>query len=482
MLGHSREELLTMSLADGVAPEESHRLAEDISKFPGNDCVKSEWRLRRRNGTILVGEVNARRLPDTRLLGVVRDITERIEAEANRRSLESQLAQAQKMEAIGRLAGGIAHDFNNLLTVINGNCEVLLAGTSSANGKAKTMLTCIRDAGEHAAALTRQLLTFSRQQVIEPRVFEINSAVRNIETLLRRLIGDDIRLVTKLETQPSQVEADPAQIGQILVNLAVNARDAMANGGTLTITTRNAEIDESAAREHGMRAGSYVLLAADDTGCGMTPEVRARIFEPFFTTKDPGKGTGIGLATVRTIVDESKGFIVVESEPGSGSTFNVYLPVVKNAVIRRKPECPQAELSGGEETILLVEDDREVRAITQYFLREAGYEVAEAGSGLEALSISEQHAGPIDLLVTDLVLPELNGKALAERLTFLRPNLKVLYLSGYMDLPLRPGVLQGDDNFLQKPFAPSALVAKVREVLDRSASLVADCASPRRSW
>jgi PAS domain S-box-containing protein len=472
MLGYARDELLQLSLGEVVLADDLACLTGEC--IPGAGSIRCEWRFRRSDGTLVEAEVNARQLPDRRLLGVVRDITQRKRAEAQRRSLESQLAQAQKMEAIGRLSAGVAHDFNNLLTVINGNCELLLERTPHEQQDRVAMLRCIHDAGEQAATLTRRLLTFSHQQVVEPQLVDVNAVIGNIAALLQRLSGDGVQLVTVLGEQLGQVQADPAQLGQVLVNLAVNARDAMPQGGTLTIETRNVSIDDAYPSEHdAVPAGTYVLLSVTDTGCGMTPEMRARIFEAFFTTKAPGKGTGIGLATVQTIVDESRGFIAVESEPGHGSTFRIYLPVVAVPIVSvpvvtvpassLSDEVPQKDPPRGDETILLVEDDAEVRAVTLHFLRQAGYEVLEAGDGAEALAICEQHAGRIDLLVTDLVLPQLSGEALARHVALARPGIKVLCLSGYTDEKSAP-----DQPFLQKPFSPKVLVAKVREVLDQA--------------
>lgn len=387
-------------------------------------------------------------------------------SEATRVALETQLIQAQKMEAIGQLAGGIAHDFNNLLTVING-CSELLQMMTPPDDERVEMLQGISDAGQRAAALTRQLLSFSRQQVVAPRLVDLNLVVRESATLLRRLIGEDVLLVTLPGDQATRIEADPAQIGQVIMNLAVNARDAMPTGGTLTIEITTAAIDETSARSlPGARPGRFALLTVTDTGCGMTRDVLSRIFEPFYTTKPPGKGTGIGLATVRTIVDECGGFVVAESQPGKGSTFKVYFPVV-DATFRLPPTAVcDADSPRGSETILLAEDDDRVRAMTRQSLQQSGYTVVEARDGKEALRLSAQHSGTIDLLVTDVVMPELGGRELVEQITLVRPDLKVLYLSGYTsDGIVRHGVLQAEVAFLQKPFTPTELAKKVREVL-----------------
>jgi PAS domain S-box-containing protein len=393
------------------------------------------------------------------------DVTER-------RRLEEQYRQAQKMEAVGRLAGGIAHDFNNLLTVINGYGEFLLSNLDPENPH-RPLVEEMRRAGERAATLTHQLLGLCRRQAAAPRVIDLNAVVANCGKLLQRMIGEDVELATDLKaTRP--VRADPAQVDQVLMNLAVNARDAMPQGGTLTIRTRDLELDEAGARARaGLRAGAYVLLAVTDTGAGMTEEVRAHLFEPFFTTKEPGKGTGLGLATVYTIVRQARGAVEVDSAPGAGTTFRLYLPVADGGT----PGRPGAERPGrgdlpeagrpalrGTETVLLVEDEEAVRALIGHVLREGGYTVLEAGQGEEALRIALEYRGPIHLLVADLVLPQLGGQPLAERLRARHPEMAVLFVSGYPD---RSGAAGGQPvHFLQKPFSPAALAQKVREVLD----------------
>jgi nitrogen-specific signal transduction histidine kinase/ActR/RegA family two-component response regulator len=398
----------------------------------------------------------------TLIRGSVTDITERKRAEETRRILESRLAQAQKMEAVGRLAGGVAHDFNNLLTVIIGYCELLRA-TGPLADAGHDMVEGICAASERAAALTRQLLTFSRQQVVEPCVLDLNAVVADTEKMLRRLIGEDIRLETVLQPALAPVRADPGQIGQVIMNLAVNARDAMPSGGKLTIETATVELDETFAET---RPGRYVLLAVTDTGQGMTPEVKARVFEPFFTTKGSGRGTGLGLATVRTIAEQNRGFVAVYSEPGRGSTFKVYLPTLDGSARVEPAGLTPGGPVGGTETILLVEDEDAVRAVTRRILQGLGYTVVEASGGFEALRWAEQFAGTIDLLVTDVVMPDLGGRKLVEELTLVRPGLKVLYLSGYTDdAVVRHGVLHADVAFLQKPFTVEALARKVRQTL-----------------
>jgi signal transduction histidine kinase len=344
--------------------------------------------------------------------------------------LEEQLRQSQKMEAIGQLAGGVAHDFNNVLTIVSGYSQLLLSQTD-LNEAARDKIHEISQAGERAASLTRQLLAFGRRQVLEPKVLDINALVTGTEKMLRHTIGEDIDLGTALDPQLTRVTADPGQIEQIILNLAVNARDAMPQGGKLTIETANVELDESYTRTHATaKPGSYVMLAVSDTGCGMTPEVMHRAFEPFFTTKDPGKGTGLGLATVYGIVQQSGGHIGLYSELGRGTIFKVYLP-------RTEAEAPSVEswqetrvLPAGSETVLLVEDDDSVRALSRSVLEMSGYTVLEASGGREALSVCEQHSGPIQIVVTDVVMPEMGGRILAQQVSALRPGINMTFTIG----------------------------------------------------
>jgi CheY-like chemotaxis protein len=369
------------------------------------------------------------------------------------------------MEAIGQLAGGVAHDFNNLLTVINGYADLVLGMLPA--GEARDMVSEMARAGGRAATLTRQLLAFSRKTVLAPRVMDLNETVRDMGAMLRRLLGADIDLSVRPGQGVGPVHADPAHLEQVILNLAVNARDAMPRGGKLTIEMREVELDRAyASSRAGVRPGGYVLLAVSDTGCGMTEEVRRHAFEPFFTTKPVGQGTGLGLATVYGIVKQGGGHVEVESEPGTGTTFKVYLPRAE-ADATPMPAPARFTAPRGTETVLLVEDDAAVRALGAQVLRAGGYEVLEAGDGGEALRVRSGHAGPIHLLVTDLVMPGLGGRPLAERLTARYPELKVLYLSGYTDdAAVRYGILRDHANFLQKPFSPTALARKVREVLD----------------
>ncbi len=394
-----------------------------------------------------------------RMMGCHIDVTER-------KHLEVQLRQAQKMEAVGQLAGGVAHDFNNLLTIISGYSEVLLS-TLPAGDPVRASVKAISEAGARAASLTRQLLAFSRQSVLEPKVLDLNAIVQETGDMLRRLIGEDVLLTTVLDPKLSRVKVDPSQVEQVLMNLAVNARDAMPKGGKLTIETGNVELDDRYAATHAdRRSGRHVLLAVSDTGSGMSPEVKARIFEPFFTTKGVGKGTGLGLAMVFGAVKQSGGSIDVYSELGLGSTFKIYLPAAADQA--SSPEKRDSSVVGGTETILLVEDEDGVRALALLVLQRHGYTVLAASDGTDAMRVIEQHRGHIDLLVTDVVMPGMDGRELAEGLRPRFPQMKVLFSSGYTDdAVVRHGVLHDSVFFLQKPYSPFSLAKKVRDVLDK---------------
>jgi PAS domain S-box-containing protein len=390
----------------------------------------------------------------------IRDITERV-------ALEERLRQSQKMEAVGRLAGGIAHDFNNLLTVILGYTQILDDGIARGSRESDST-SQIKSAANRAAGITRQLLAFSRKQVLSPRVINLNDVVLNLDSLLRRLIGEDIEVLTVPANDLGSVKADPGQIEQVIMNLALNSRDAMPDGGKLTLETANATLDETYARQHQpVIPGRYAMLAVSDTGAGMSPETMARIFEPFYTTKEVGKGTGLGLSMVYGIVKQSGGYIWVYSEPGRGTTFKIYLPRVDQPVEGTSAESHPVNVLRGTETLLLVEDDPQLRQLSTSVLAHCGYKVLTASTPEEGLAICENNQGDIGLLITDVVMPRMNGRQLAERVIKMRPGIRVLYISGYTDNAIvHYGVLDPGLWFLPKPFTLSALVGKVREVLD----------------
>jgi PAS domain S-box-containing protein len=394
-------------------------------------------------------------------LGVITDISKI-------KQLEAQLAQAQKMEAIGTLAGGIAHDFNNILTTIIGNAELALMDVIKDESLRKEIEE-IKKAGKRAASLTHQLLAFSRKQMIKPEILDINELLTDIEKMLGRLIGENIELLTIPEPELWQVEIDPGQMEQVIMNLAVNARDAMPKGGKLTIETANADLNKNYFREHGIKEekpGHYVMLTVSDTGSGMDKETRGHIFEPFFTTKEVGKGTGLGLSTVYGIVKQNNGFVWVYSEPEQGSNFKVYLPKVKGDAEPKEKEQSPVEDLGGSETVLIVEDNDSLRNFAQKILHIYGYRTLNAENGEDALRVCKEHDGQIDLMITDVVMPKMGGREAAERLQPLYPQMKVIYMSGYTDDAIvHHGVLEPGLNFLEKPFTPEGLGKKVRKAL-----------------
>jgi PAS domain S-box-containing protein len=422
------------------------------------------------SGEVRFVEIVARdyRLADGSVLadGLVVDVTEH-------RQLEEQLRQAQKMEAVGRLAGGVAHDFNNLLTVIKASTGFLLEELDAADPRREDARH-IAEAADRATGLTRQLLAFSRKQILEPQVLDVNAVVANLRPMLARLIGEDVTVEARLGGTAGSIMADVGQLEQVLINLAVNARDAMPDGGRLTMETAEVTIDERGALAHARREqcavepGSYVLLTVSDTGIGMSPEVRSRIFEPFFTTKDVGKGTGLGLSTAYGIVKQSGGQIWVYSEPDQGTVFKLYFPRLEAAAtasIKPSRESPV----GGTETVLLVEDEKSVRQLARRILERQGYHVLESENGREALAQATAYGGRIHLILTDVVMPELSGRGLVERLTAVRPDAAVIYMSGYTDDDvLRRGMVEPGSRFLQKPFDPKALLRMVREALNRA--------------
>ena len=387
-------------------------------------------------------------------------------SEENALRLSEQLRQAQKMEAVGRLAGGIAHDFNNVLSVIMSYAELLLADLKPGDSSYEDV-KAIRDAGGRAANLTRQLLMFTRQQVLVSKVLGLNEVVAGIDTMLRRMVGEDVELILRPTHPLGAVRADPGSIEQVIMNLVVNARDAMPTGGKLTIETANVVLDEAYARSHlGVIPGPYVLLAVTDTGTGIDEQTLSRMFEPFFTTKEVGKGTGLGLSIVLGIVHQSGGSVWVDSMPGLGTTVKVFLPSVDAAIDATHSTLAPIGLQGTE-TILLVDDDDEVRGVARAILVKSGYRVIAASSGAEALLRCEEHAGPIHLLLSDVVMPELSGPELAKRVRSARPDVKVLCMSGYTDDSIvRHGVLEASIEFFQKPITPAALVARIRQLLD----------------
>jgi PAS domain S-box-containing protein len=449
---------------DGLHPDERDRVAAEIRDLLAHGSGAHEYLFRHRDGQYHWVRAEMRLLRDAagnpvEVVGSWSDITER-------KQLEEQFRQAQMMEAVGRLAGGVAHDFNNLLTVINGYGQLVVAALPPGDPN-RELVREMATAGERAAVLTRQLLAFSRNQLVAPRVLDLKALLADLDSLVRRVIGEDLRLVTASDPDLWPVKADPGQVEQVVLNLVVNARDAMPTGGSLTVETRNVDLDESYARLHAeARPGPHVLLAVTDTGCGMDAATQARIFEPFFTTKGE-RGTCLGLATVHGIVRQAGGHVAVYSEPGRGSTLKVYLPRTAEGVPSATPVPGLRVMPRGTEAVLLVEDEEAVRALARHVLKECGYTVLEAADGQQALRIAEQHRGRIDLLVTDVVMPDLGGRLLAERLTASRPGLKVLYLSGYTDdAVVWHGILEAQVHFLQKPYAPAALAQKVRQVLD----------------
>ncbi|SRR5579875_80821 len=392
------------------------------------------------------------------VIGVALDVSDR-------ERLVDQLRQSQKMQAVGELAGGVAHDFNNLLMVVKGHAQILYDRLAEMPSLRQSVEQ-VEKAADRAASLTRQLLAFSRKQVLQPRVLDMNEVVAGMIKMFSRVIGENIEMTFVPGSNLGRVKADPGQVEQVLLNLVVNARDAMPNGGRLTIETSNAELDKSYMAKHVIQPGPYVMLTVTDTGCGMDAETQARIFEPFFTTKGPGKGTGLGLATVYGVVKQSGGYIWVYSEVGHGTTFKIYLPLVAEEVERPSPDQDKKITAAGSETVLLVEDEQNVRELVADYLRGAGYQVLEAEDGDHALKAASAHKGPIHILVTDVVMPHMSGPELAAKLTDARPAMKVLFISGYTDdTVFRHGVLEGGVAYLQKPFNLKAVSQKIREVL-----------------
>jgi two-component system, cell cycle sensor histidine kinase and response regulator CckA len=475
LLGYTRKEWLStpnfwLSI---IHPDDRERTATAAAAALDSGKTNSvlEFRWLTRDGRFLWVESTSAVALDEQgrpggLRGVTIDISERKRVEEALHKSEEQLQQSQKLEAIGQLAGGIAHDFNNLLTVVSGYCGLALNQLQDEEF-VRHSIEEIKKAGERAASLTRQLLAFSRKQVLQPKVIDLNSVVSEMGRMLQRLIGEDIELRTVLDFKLGNVKADPGQLEQVIMNLAVNSRDAMPHGGQLTIETANVSVDDHYVMEHvAIKPGPYVLLAISDTGVGIDQDAQAHIFEPFFTTKGIGKGTGLGLSTVYGIVKQSGGNIWVYSEVNKGTTFKIYLPRVDEVTPEYKvPESP-SELLHGFETILLAEDDGMVRDLIHKLLKNHGYQVLEAATGSLALKISARYEGQIDLLLTDVVMPEISGREVADQLAQSRPEMKVLYMSGYTDDTIvRHRILDADVAFLQKPFTPEALLLKLQEVL-----------------
>ncbi len=469
MLGYdTAEQVLALDVANDIYadPRERDRIIREHSTVDRVQPVELHWK--RRDGSTFTVRITGRVIRDEQNNEVGYEMM--AEDVSERRALERQLQQSQKMEAIGRLSGGIAHDFNNLLTVITGYTQLAIE-TLGAGHPLQQDLKEIRSAAERAAALTRQLLAFSRQQVLEPRVINLGRVVRDMETLLKRLLGDDVELKTTLDPHLYNVKADPSQISQVVMNLAINARDAMSHGGQLLIETRNEEVRPGARRyPQTMKDGSYAVLVVSDIGAGMDAETISKIFDPFYTTKPQGKGTGLGLSTVYGIVKQSGGYIWVESAVGVGTTFRVYLPVAENAAETPSQKLAAPREGTGHETILLVEDEDGLRALTRSVLQRAGYRVVDACNGVEALKICETSGEKIDLLLTDVVMQQMSGRELTDKLMPKYPEIRVVFMSGYAsDAMVQHGVEVGTAAFLQKPFTTQGLIQKVREALDSAA-------------
>lgn len=468
--GYSEEEFLSMTIKDIRPVEDVPALLEKISIASAEHNGSSTWRHQKKDRTIIDVEITSHPLSfagrRARLV-LANDITERKRAEEALQLTEEQLRQALKMEAVGKLAGGVAHDFNNLLTAITGHSEMCLKQLTPENSL-HSHIDQIKKAGDRAAGLTRQLLAFSRKQILQPEVLDLNHIVLELSKMLQRLIGEDIDLLMGLAADLGKVKADPNQLEQVLMNLVVNARDAMPKGGKLTVETSNVHLGEDFADRHvSVPAGHYVMLAVSDSGCGMDAETLARIYEPFFTTKEVGKGTGLGLATVYGIVKQSEGSIWVYSEVGLGTTFKIYLPAVECEEAKVAAVVENPELLKGAETVLLVEDEEVVREMATELLRENGYHVIEAKHPNEAMALAAQFDGIIHLMLTDVVMPQMSGRDLAEQLLPIRPDMKVLYMSGYTDDAIvHHGVLEEGTAFIAKPFSIDGLSRKLREVLD----------------
>jgi len=450
-------------------PEYRQEIINSLKRDVIQKSVERIFSIVCKKGEIKEIEFKPTLLDDDRIVVILSDITERKRAEKEKAALQEELRQSQKMEAVGRLAGGIAHDFNNLLTVISGNCELSFLQLKGGD-PLKENIQEIKRAADRATSLTRQLLAFSRRQILEPKVLDLNTIIKDLDKMLRRVIGENIKLVTLLSDGLGTVRTDPGWMEQVIINLALNARDAMPSGGKLIIETTNVELGESYAQSHvAMKPGRHVKLCVRDTGTGMSPEVRERLFEPFFTTKAKGKGTGLGLSTVYGIVMQSGGNICVHSEPGLGTTFEIYLPRVDESLEEMREKVTREEPPHGSETILVVEDEEDVRSLLVQVLEMQGYTVLETSCGEDALEVSKNRKEPIHMILTDVVMTGMSGRQLADQLLPLQPKTKVLYMSGYTDNEIfHHGVLEEGTNYIQKPFTIDGLARQVREVLDNN--------------
>lgn len=476
VLGYRPDEMIGRNAFEFLHPDEHADAQADFQQMieqpqlPTTSLVRyrchdGSWRW------LEVTATNQLDAPDIAAIVVnYRDITERKQAEEEQARLEAQLRQSQKMESIGRLAGGVAHDFNNLLTVMSGYTHIAKSRLREGD-PLLNILTQIQRANERAAALTHQLLAFGRKQMLAPTTIDLNALTTNLYKMFERLIGEDIILQTTLDPALWTIVADAGQIEQVIINLVVNARDAMPTGGQLTIETSNLQLDASSLRAYPqleISAGAYVVLVVSDTGHGMDEKVKARVFEPFFTTKEPGKGTGLGLATVYGIIKQSGGDVIVESQCGEGTIFKIYLPANISATQQLEEQLIQLKHCGGHETILLVEDEEMVRKLACTVLQESGYTVLESSESTKTLALAEAYQGSIDLLLTDVVMPQMSGPELAAQLRSRYPAMRILFMSGYTDdTVVRHGLLTAKVEFIPKPFSPSTLAAKVREVLDK---------------
>jgi two-component system cell cycle sensor histidine kinase/response regulator CckA len=464
MLGYTHDEFIRLHASNIVIPTEVQHITSALGEIKSRTDYHREWQFKRKDGSVFAAEVIATAMPDGNLMGMIRDITER-------KRLESQFIEAQKMEVIGHLASGIAHDFNNILGVIIGYNDLMMPELAPDS----LSLKCadeIRHAAERAVALTRQLLLFSRKQAVQTVILELHEVIEEMDKMLQRLVDENVELTIVPEKDSGRIKADSGLIGQLLMNLVVNARDAMPNGGKLKIETANVTLDENAALAlAGAHAGNYVTLSVSDTGIGMTDDVKLHLFEAFYTTKPKGKGTGLGLATCQTIVKQCGGSIDVQSEPGKGSTFKIYFPRVEqpaDAVDMFKKTVVTKSPARGTETILLVEDEPSVRHLACSILEAQGYNVLRANNGQEGLRVARECKGtPIRLVITDVIMPLMNGKVMAEWLKTTYPDIKILYTSGYTDDVIAGhGVLESGVAFLSKPYSPAMLARKVREMLD----------------